>query len=231
MFVALDTKGISQGVYDVLKSKILSCELVAGRRLDLAQISSQLGVSRTPVKDALQRLSVQDLVEIHPRRGTVVTNVTPQGVREIFEVREALERKACDLISGNLKRETVEVLRDLNRRMFEPSFRFVDHAVLDGEFHRLIIEAPGNRQLVRVYSELKAHILLARVHYHSTTWRNNSASTTAEHGNIIEALAEGRSEDANRWMQVHLRNSMERLISGIAQTANSRTTVITEPRT
>ncbi len=214
-FEALNTRGFSEEVHDILREKILSCELGPGQRLDVAQISVQLGVSRTPVKDALQRLSVQDLVEIHPRRGTFVTQISPDDVKETFEVREALELKACELAAGNLKPGTTGVLRDLNGRMFAPDLRFVDHAVLDSEFHRLIVESSGNQRLLRMYSGLKAHVQIARVHYRSTEWRSNSPNTAAEHNLIVDALTEGRAGDAKEAMQRHIRNSMERLISGI----------------
>jgi DNA-binding GntR family transcriptional regulator len=214
-FQTLTTRGVAEEVYDILRDKILSCELAPGQRLDVAQISIQLSVSRTPVKDALQRLSVQDLVEIHPRRGTFVSKITPEDVRETFEVREALEVKACDLAAGKLKPETIEKLRDLNQRMFAPDLRFGDHVVLDSELHRTIIESAGNQRLLKMYSELKAHVQIARVHYRSTNWRTHNKTTSSEHLGVIDALAAGRGEDARRAMQTHIRNSMNRLISGI----------------
>lgn len=216
-FQTLNTRGVSEEVLEVLRGKILSSELEPGQRLDVAQISLQLGVSRTPIKDALQRLSEQDLVDIHPRRGTFVTQITPDDVRETFEVREALEMKACELAAGKLDPEKSVALRDLNEKMFAPALGFIDHAALDSEFHRIIIESAGNQRLLRIYSGLKAHVQIARVHYRSTEWRNTSATTITEHNNIIEALTEGRAEDARQAMQRHIRNSMERLISGISQ--------------
>jgi DNA-binding GntR family transcriptional regulator len=182
-------------VYDILRDKILSYNLEPGQRLDVAQISLDLGISRTPVKDALQRLSVQGLVEIHPRRGTFVSQISPDDVKESFEVREALEVKACELAAGKINAATAVVLRDLNRRMFGPDLRFIDHVELDSEFHRLIVESAGNRRLLRIYSGLKAHVHIARAHYKSAIWRRNS-NTAGEHDSIIHALVEGRAQDA-----------------------------------
>ena len=145
---------------------------------------------------------------------------SPKDIRERYEVREALELKACELAAGNLKPATVVVLRDLNGRMFAPDLRFVDHAVLDSEFHRLIVEYSGNQRLLRMYSGLKAHVQIARVHYRSTEWRSNSPTTAAEHNMIVNALTEGRAGDAKDAMQRHIRNSMERLISGILHLAS-----------
>lgn len=218
-FQALNARAVSAEVYDLLRDKILLCELTPGQRLDVAQISNELGVSRTPVKEALQRLSVQDLVKIHPRRGTFITEITPDDVRETFEVREALETKACELAAGRLPTTTIASLRELNQRMFGPDLHFVDHAVMDSEFHRMIIEGSGNQRLLKMYAELKAHVQIARVHYRSTAWRSNHPITSGEHSTIIDALADGRAEDAKRAMQAHIRNSMSRLISKILHPA------------
>jgi DNA-binding GntR family transcriptional regulator len=214
-FQSLNKKGISDEVYDILRDKILSGEFAPGERLDLSQISEQLNVSRTPVKDALQRLSVQDLVEILPRRGTFVSNLTADAVRETFEVREAIEVKACELAAGNLTPETVSGLRDLNRRMFAPDLRFVDHAVLDSEFHRSIVESSRNQRLLKIYLDLRAHVQIARVHFRSTNWRTHNTTTGGEHSIIIDALGEGRADEAKAAMQRHIRNSMQRLIAGV----------------
>jgi DNA-binding GntR family transcriptional regulator len=216
-FQTLNPRGVSEEVHDILREKILSSELAPGQRLDVAQISTQLGVSRTPVKDALQRLSAQELITIHPRRGTFVTQIRPDDVRETFEVREALEMKACELAAGRLQAGAADALRDLNVKMFAPDLGFVDHAALDSKFHLTIVESAGNQRLLRIYSGLKAHVQIARVHYRSTNWRNSSETTIVEHNNIVEALIEGRAEEAQRAMQRHIRNSMERLISGIIQ--------------
>jgi GntR family transcriptional regulator, rspAB operon transcriptional repressor len=221
-FQTLSTKGIAEEVYDILRGKILSCELLPGQRLDVAEISNLLSVSRTPVKDALQKLSVQDLVEIHPRRGTFVSRITPEVVRETFEVREALEAQACELIAGRLTPESIATMRDLNRRMFLPDMQFTDHVVLDSEFHLTIIRASANGRLLKFYSELGAHIQIARVHYRSTHWRTHDITTSAEHTAVIDALAEGRGEDARRAIQKHIRGTMDRLIFGVLHPTEDR---------
>jgi DNA-binding GntR family transcriptional regulator len=214
-FPTLAIRGIAQEVYDILRGKILSCEFAPGERIDVTEISELLSVSRTPVKDALQKLSAQDLVEIHPRKGTFVSKITPEAVRETFEVREALEGQACELAAGKLQPETLAALRDLNKRMFAPDLVFVEHIVLDSEFHQTIIRNAGNQRLAKMYSELRAHVQIARVHYRSVQWRANNETTSAEHAAVIDALAEGRSEDARFAIRGHIRESMKRLISGI----------------
>jgi GntR family transcriptional repressor for pyruvate dehydrogenase complex len=136
-------------------------------------------------------------------------------VRETFEVREALEAQACELAAGHVTAETIATMRDLNKRMFGPDLQFADHLVLDSEFHRIIIQTSGNQRLLKFYSELGAHVQIARVHYHSTHWRTHNMTTAAEHSAVIDTLVDGRGEDARRAIQAHIRSSMKRLISGI----------------
>jgi len=214
-FQALNVRAASDEIYDLLREKILSCEFPPGQRLEVGRISRQLKVSRTPVKVALQRLSVYDLVKIHPRRGTFVTQITPDLARETFEVRETLEAKACELAAGKLAAAAIASLRELNQRMFAPGLRFVDHVAMDSDFHRMIVEGSDNPWLVKTYSELRTHVQIARVHYKSIPWRSHAATTAVEHSNILDALEAGRADDARRAMELHIQNSMQRLITKI----------------
>ena len=95
-FRKLKFKGVFEETYDALKSKILAGELAPGTRIDVSLVSEELGVSRTPVNDALQALRLQGLIEIVPRKGTFVSQVTPKDVEDAFQLRMALEGKACE---------------------------------------------------------------------------------------------------------------------------------------
>ena len=216
-FESLALRRAAEVVYDILREKILSCELPPGHRLDVGEISRQLGISRTPVKDALQRLSAQDLIKIHSRKGTFVTEITPADVKETFQVRAALEGKACELVSGKLSESHLATLRDLNDRMWEPHLTIVQHAELNNEFHRLIVQFSENRRLLSTYDELNAHLQIARVRYRSSSWHDNWATLMQEHQAVVDAIADGRELDAKQLMEFHVVTSMERLIAGISE--------------
>jgi DNA-binding GntR family transcriptional regulator len=214
-FQTLNPRRVAEDVYDVLRESILSCDLAPGERVDVAMISTQLGISRTPVKDALQRLSAQGLIEIHARKGTFVTRVTTRDIRETFEVRAALEAKACDLLAGKLTPSLTRQLQELNAAMFAESVTMVDHARQNYEFHRLIVENSDNQRLLRMYSELNAQMQIARIHFRSQHWRARATEVVEEHNAIIDALIENRSADAQRLMEAHIYDSMQRLIGEI----------------
>lgn len=200
-------------VYDLLKDKILSGELAPGKRLDVGLICQQLGVSRTPVKNALQRLYMQGLVEIHARRATMVAKIEPNDIKETFELRKALEGLACELAAGNLRTDKIETLRELNRQMFSPAITMAEHAKLNNEFHRTIVEAAGNQKLLSAYGQLHAHLQIARVHYGSNAWRNRAFC--AEHDAIIDALSRNDPWQARQLMEAHIEGALVRLLSKI----------------
>jgi DNA-binding GntR family transcriptional regulator len=151
-FQALNQRRVAEEAYDILRQKILSGDLPAGSRLDVGSIASQLGISRTPVKDALRRLSAQRLVEIHSRKGTFVTSIGINDARETFEVRAALEGKACELLAGRMMPPLTRRLRSLTTAMFGDNISMVDHARLNSEFHQAIIENAGNQRLIKIRS-------------------------------------------------------------------------------
>jgi DNA-binding GntR family transcriptional regulator len=221
-FQSLSLRRVAEDVYDILREKILACELAPGDRLDVEAISVQLGISRTPVKDALQRLSAERLIEIHSRRGTFVTKITPKDVRETFEVRAALEAKACELLAGKMPASLPDQLRELNAKMFARNLGMIEHARLNNEFHRLIVENANNQRLLKVYNELNAHMQIARVHYRAKGWLNRGPKVVEEHESVILALVENRPEDAKKNMEEHIIASMNRLISQIRTDSDGR---------
>lgn len=218
-FQTLNQRRVAEEVYDILRQRILACELPPGSRLDVGLIATQLGISRTPVKDALQKLSAQGLVEIHSRRGTFVTRISMDAARETFEVRSALEGKACELLAGRMTPPLTRRLRSLTTAMFGDDLAMVEHARLNNEFHQLIIEHAGNQRLMKMYSELNAHMQIARIYFRSDDWRSRGAKVVEEHNNIVDALVENRAEDARKLMEEHIRSAMERLISKIESTS------------
>jgi DNA-binding GntR family transcriptional regulator len=221
-FKSLNRRQISQEAYRVLREKILTCELIPGQRLAVESIAQQLGVSRTPVKDALAVLSAERLVDIQSRKGTFVTPIHPEEIRESFEVREALEAKSCELLGGKIDTEKLGILRDLIGKVSAPGVSLQENATLDARFHELLVRYSGNRKLLDLYLQLSAHLQIARVHYSSDNWRNRLHVSREEHIAILNALGEGDLERAAKLLKLHIRASMERLIQDITA-ATSRT--------
>jgi DNA-binding GntR family transcriptional regulator len=214
-FESLNQRQISSDVYNALREKILACELAPGQRLAVDDIAQQLGVSRTPVKEALGRLSAEGLIEILARRGTFVTQIHPETIRESFQVREALEAKACELLDGKIDSNRAAILRQLNERLTTPGVSLAENSALDARFHQLLVEYAGNRLLLDLYMQLSAHHQIARIHYSSENWKNRLPLARREHAAIIDALSENRIVQAKELLKKHILASMERMIDDV----------------
>src|SRR5688572_17306652 len=104
----LDRTRASDSVFEVLRDSILTRVFRPGARLDVKAVATQLGVSPTPVKDAINRLAAEGLIDVRPRSGTFVAEISPQAVAETFEIRRALECLAAETLVPRLTPELIE---------------------------------------------------------------------------------------------------------------------------
>jgi DNA-binding GntR family transcriptional regulator len=145
-------QSLNELVYAELRRQILWGEIAAGSTLSVRRLSEQFQVSPMPVRDAIRRLAVEELVEVTPRSSTRVSLVSPEVVREIAEVRSRLEALAARLALQNLTSSDVKRLRELLRAMHVAATRNDPEAWHQGnaEFHRVVIHRSGNRLLTRM---------------------------------------------------------------------------------
>jgi DNA-binding GntR family transcriptional regulator len=186
---------LSDRVYQALKRHILSQALKAGTKLSVPQLARQLGVSRTPVKEALERLSKDGLVTTLPNRGAFVAILREQDVNEIYQMREILEGLAARLAAVTIDEALLDRLRDLMGR-HEAAVARGDldaHVTIDLEFHRTIRERAGNRRLMDALDTLQDQIRI--VFRTSATIPGRMQKAVEEHRAILRAL-ERRDPDA-----------------------------------
>lgn len=160
---------IRDTVYALLRRRILSHKYPPGFRFDVRELSIQLGVSQTPVKEALQRLSTEGLITIVPRRGTFVATFETLDMAETYEVRTALERFAAPKVAANVTRADLDALGALLARMAdlirapEAASNLMEYVGLDFDFHCWIVALARNRRLDEVYAQVAGPLQLARV--------------------------------------------------------------------
>jgi DNA-binding GntR family transcriptional regulator len=175
-------------VLRTLGGRILRGELVPGSRVDERMLCEQLGISRTPLREALKVLASRGLVELRPNRGAWVALLRAGEVADAFEVLALLERRAGELAGGRLDDATVRALTRLHRRLLGYS-RLPDGEALlrtDLEFHRTIVEAAGNRTLVAVHDTLA--IKVERARYLAAISPERVRASMQEHEQIQEAI-------------------------------------------
>lgn len=207
----LDTANLNERARDLLRGAILSAEFAPGQRLHVAQIAARLGVSQTPVKDALSRLAAEGLVTILPRKGTFVSSFDWQDLEELLDVRRVLEIRACELAIDRITdadiarmSEMLEGIRRVATQADMDEFR-KERIARDIAFHRVLVTASGSRRLLEMWEAVHAHVLVARATYPLDRFRK----TDQEHSAIVEALNERSLPRLRDAVDYHLRQVIE----------------------
>lgn len=201
----------SDAVAAELRRMIMSQELMPGTVFSEQYLSDLLGCSRTPMRDAIQRLSQEYLVTAQPRRGI---SVTPLSITDLIEVQQLMEllvdlnaRLAAERINAEQLAELEGVVRQMEEAGAEADW--TSAAMLDFEFHRIVAEASGTRYLADVLTPL--HRLTARFSYVGFSRRKSVVGATADHRVILEALRARDGDRAAQGYHAHLASGRKRI--------------------
>ena len=203
------TTGATEIAYSYIRHSILSGELPSGATLQEAQLAEQIGVSRTPVREALKRLGAQGLVVLERYRRGYVAHFDGKDFREILTLRSTLEAQAARLAATRIDAAGISTLEDLEDRMeaayaksgYDASVRLFDE--LNTEFHLVIARAAGSTRLVNILEnslEIPASHLTPYAEPHSARIER----TFWQHREIIAALKARNAEWASLQMAAHL---------------------------
>jgi DNA-binding GntR family transcriptional regulator len=212
----LTRRNMSDEVYEALKERIISRQFVPGQRLRLVEIERQMGVSRTPVKDALNRLAMQGLVEIRPRKGSFVTDLAPAKIAESFDVRRVLEVYAVELAAQRVTESQLQQLRDIVKELRRLTSVedwdqiYLEYVALDHELHRLIMEFAANKRLEEIWEQVNVHVQMARARYPRAERELNLAQE--EHEQILKAFEAKDIAALQRTMGHHIERAKQSLL-------------------
>lgn len=190
-------------VYQHLRERIFAGELPPGARLSVPAIAEELEVSRSPVRDAVLRLTQERLAREEPRRGAVVARVGPAELAALYHVREVLEGLAARLAVENAGRRLVERLRAVLAE-HEEAVDAADldrHLEADMRFHALVRQAGENDEVIRLLDDIQAQIRLAM---RTTTVTGGPRHALADHHAILAAIESGDPAEAERTARAHI---------------------------
>lgn len=193
---------IRHEVYDHLKCEILSGKLPSGSRLSEVALAERLGVSRTPVREAVQRLAQDGLVEVAPNRGARVKTVSTADVEDVYAVREVLDGLAARLAATHRTAAQLEAMRTALRTLERaaPS-DFEMQIAADLEFHGHIANASGNAALTATLRGLSEGVTRVKL---LTKRYNQSTKTQTAHQNLFNAIENGDANAAERLAKAHV---------------------------
>jgi len=204
-------------VFKTLRQAILKGDLKPGERLMEIQLANKLGVSRTPIREAIRKLELEGLVLMIPRKGAEVAKITEKSLRDVLEVRRALERLAVRLVCERITPEGVAELKQAARD-FENILESDDItrvAEADVAFHDVIYFATDNRKLIQILSNLQEQMYRYRVEYLKRVEAHDQI--IMEHNKLIEAIENGDKESAASFISIHIENQVERVADTIRQ--------------
>lgn len=208
-------RNLNNVVYQKIKQMMLSYELIPGQRLIFVDLAEKLGVSRTPVNNALSLLAKEGFLDFTPNQGYTVHQITKEEADALYEVRTILELGAIEKAILNL---TPAKLKELEKRerLFKQA---VDEKqsrgrfTLDEEFHAFIVEMSGNPYLVEYFREVYQRIFLR--HRISPLKGERVVQVPAEHRELVEAMRNRDVEKAKRIVAEHIENGKQYIYSFI----------------
>ncbi len=197
-------------VGQMLKKSILNGVYGPGSRLNEAELAESMGVSRSPIREAIQRLAKEGLVELVPRKGSFVTSLKLDEVKELFELREVLEIKAPELAAQRISNQELsqlsKLLVDTSDLIKRKKYRQYPWNL---DFHKQIASCAKNRYLLEKIYDTNVHLLLVRHKSGLETGRAEKA--LQEHKRIFEAIRNKDAGSAGQFMKEHIRFSRENI--------------------
>lgn len=193
-------------VFNTLRQAILRGEMEPGERLMEIQLAQKIGVSRTPIREAIRKLELEGLVIMIPRKGAEVAHITEKDMRDVLEVRCTLEELAMSLACKNVTPEHIEELKIANK-IFEAAVvskdvvRIVD---ADVQFHDVIYSMTNNARLIQIINKLREQMYRYRLEYVKDA-RTHSI-LISEHNDIIDNLSKKEVEKSKAVMRQHIQN-------------------------
>ncbi len=205
-------------VFNTLRQAILRGELKPGERLMEVQLANKLGVSRTPIREAIRKLELEGLVLMIPRKGAEVADITEKSLMDVLEVRKALEELAvqlcCDKITGKEIEELHRAADDF-RRILLTSDDVTEIAEADVRFHDIIYLATGNQKLIQILNNLREQMYRYRVE--CIKRKESHPILIAEHEEIIRRIENKEKKEAADIVCRHIDNQAE-VVTGVIRT-------------
>lgn len=196
-------------VFKTLRNAIITGELIPGERLLEISLAKRLGVSRTPVREAIRKLELEGLVVMIPRRGAHVASISRKGLCEVMEVRNVLEEFAAQLACDRIRQEEMDAMESAHAQFIhaiqsDDLLRIVE---CDEKFHDAIFQAAGNERLLSIIAGLREQFYRYRMEYIRDM--DDYSILVREHEDLMNAIFHHDKDTAKEIMNTHIRNQQE----------------------
>lgn len=210
-------KPLRDVVVESIRQAIISGQFPPGMRLMELQLAEEMGVSRTPVREAIRKMELEGLVVMIPRRGAYVADISIKDINEVYEVRTALDVLSAGLAAERIDKSEIQEMRELlaeEAALVEVKDypKIIDN---DTAFHDVIYCASGNTRCMNIISNLREQITAIRGR--SMPYPGRVEIMLKEHRAIFDAIAAGKVEKAQEAVRTHMENAEQTLLKVIKE--------------
>ncbi len=214
---ASDSYSLRGRVFNKLRENILNGVYDEGEELKEIAIGKELGVSRTPVREAFRQLELEGLIQIVPNKGAYVTGITPKDVHDIYMIRSSLEGMAARLAVKNI---TDEQLEEMEENVYLASFHaskghMEQMTELDNRFHHILYEACGSKMLENLLQDFHQYVI--RIRKKTLSTKERGVASNEEHKAIMEAIKSKDEKKAEKLANAHIINAYENIKKNIGE--------------
>lgn len=206
-------KPLREVVFESIRGAIISGVLKPGERLMEVQLAERLGVSRTPIREAIRKLELEGLVIMIPRKGAYVADLSIKDITDVLEVRGTLESLAAGLAALRMTEEEIEEL-EMTAVQFNQAIEENDMEKMvqrDIEFHDKIFKATRNEKLIQISNNLREQVQRFRIMYIEKS--NKSKKLAKDHYEIAEAISQRNIDKAEELAKKHIENAEHYLMN------------------
>lgn len=191
-------------VYEELKMQILTGAIIPGTRMMEVELAKEIGVSRTPIREAIRKLEKEGLVTIEPRRGAYASQISTEDMVDILEVRQNMEGLAAFFAASRMTPEQLQELKEVSELYNEAvkTGEMEEMIKHDTRFHRIIVESCNNKILVKMIEQLQELVLRFRYIYYDNFKR--AENMPDEHYEILHAIETGDADAARYAADIHI---------------------------
>jgi DNA-binding GntR family transcriptional regulator len=210
-----DYKPLREVIFNTLREAIIVGELKPKERLMEVQLANKMGVSRTPVREAIRKLELEGLVEMLPRKGAHVADLSVKDIMDVLEVRSTLDGLASSLSAVRITDEELKELKHVQSQFVN----YIDKDNLQGsikkdvEFHDIIYRSSRNVKLIQIANNLREQVQRFRVIYLKDF--SSSKELVKEHMDILDSILRKDPEASKMYAQKHINNQEETIIKAI----------------
>ena len=208
---------LSKKVYRILKKEIIKGSLKPGSKVLEGRIAEQIGISRTPVREAIRELAAEGFVTLSPNQGVVVRSVSAENIREVLQIHSVLEGLAARLSCEVIDEENLKELENYVNKMEKLTNKKdpLAYSEVDLKFHELIVNNCGNKRLIQMRKNISDQAQRYRIS--SLRTRGRLKESLKEHQKILEAFKTKDPKKADVISQKHIQNALKNILAKVIE--------------